>query len=525
MNTKYQKLKFLILACSFIFCLLPFNFLRADDSAGAYTYANLKETTATYFKDNKYNECAEYLKSLSQKDGASVSTISYFIALTRYNQLKYLEESQNWNEYFSSGQNYRQEVGTYAQEAIDATSTKDSLNIYARLILWRLHKDQDDSLQEEILTGLVNAAFENAKSGPDAALLKDVADQLLSYGEKINSHRLYKAYVEKLAASKISDEELNSSAAGFFKEQNLELSEALYDVYIDRIAASLPKEKLIPALAEIAKQFAYKPAGPQDMFYAEKVFAKIEETAGKDAFDEELLYLRAFNLEKDKDFAKAKDVYLDLINRFPQSAHINEAVYKTGIIYAYVLGDLKEARNYFEKLAQNEVAGPQAISAIYQLGLLSQWEDDVIKAKQYYDKLIEIAKDGYAQKVSLTKERLKEIEDSKPIEYNLKSFLDTSLKQGNAAFDMTKADFKLVPYIAKKNENLTVSASASTGESGCMPVDLQYLWSGDLGSAEISPDQHTFETNYSDSGVKQINLVVVSSAGIVGRSMDLADVE
>ena len=522
MKTKNPRSAFLLI-CAFAFLFLTFNFLRADDSTDAYT--KLKETTAGYFKDNKYNECADYLKSLTQKDGANASTISYFIALTRYNQLKYLEESQNWNEYFSSGQDYRQQVGTYAQEAIDATSAKDSVNVYARLILWRLHKDQGDAMEDGVLTELVNAALENAKSSEDARLLKDVADQVLLYEDKINSRRLYKAYVEKLAASKISDEELSSSASRFYEEQNLELSEALYDVYIGRIAVNLPKEKLIPVLAEIAKQFTYKPAGPQDMFYAEKVFAKIEETAGKEAFDEELLYLRAFNLEKDKDFAKSKDVYLDLINRFPQGPHINEAIYKTGMIYVYVLADLKEGRNYFEKLAQKETIDPQVISAFYQLGLLSQWDNDVVKAKEYYNKLIEIAKDGYAGKLGLTKERLKEIEESKPLEYNLKSFLDVSLKQENAAAaDMTKADFKLTPYLVKKDENLNVGASASAGESGCMPIDLQYLWSGDLGSAKPSPDQHAFETNYSDSGVKQINLVVVSAAGIVGRSMDLADV-
>jgi hypothetical protein len=143
---------------------------------------------------------------------------------------------------------------------------------------------------------------------------------------------------------------------------------------------------------------------------------------------------------------------------------------------------------------------------------------------EYYNKLIEIAKDGYAERLGLAKERLKEIEESKPLEYNLKSFLDVSLKQGNAAADPTKADFKLTPYLVKNGENLNIAATASAGESGCMPIDLQYLWSGDLGSAKPSLDQHAFETNYSDSGVKQVNLVVVSPAGIVGRSMDLADV-
>jgi len=542
MKTKYQRLKNLFLTCSFTFLLLPFNLSFADEAKGSSaatdkvvpanpdkeTHESLKITAENYFKERKYNECAEYLESLAQKEETPEPALNYLIALTRYNQLKYLEESQNWNDYFNNGEDYRQQIQSYAQEAIESTSLKDSVNIYARLILWKLHKDQGDSSQEEILSGLLNAVLENAKSAEaTAGLLKDVADQLLLSGDKIYSRRLYKAYVEKLAASKISDEELNASATGFFKDQNLELSEALYDVYISRIAASMPKEKLIPALTEIAKQFTYKPAGIQDMLYAEKVFAKIEEAAGKDVFDEALLYLRAFNLEKAKDFAKAKDVYLDLINGFPAGTQINEAIYKTGIIYVYILRDLKEGRNYFEKLAQKETLDPQIISSFYQLGLLSQWESDLIKAKQYYNKLIEVAKDAYAEKINLAKERLKEIDEAKPMDYNLKSFLDASLKPENAVFDTAKTELQLTPYNVKKNESLSVatSASAAVGESGCMPVELQYLWSGDLGSARASAGQHSFETAYSDSGTKQINLVVVSPAGFAGRSMDLADVQ
>jgi len=52
----------------------------------------------------------------------------------------------------------------------------------------------------------------------------------------------------------------------------------------------------------------------------------------------------------------------------------------------------------------------------------------VVKAKEYYDKLIGLAKEGYAEKVSLAKLRLKEIAESKPLDYNLNLFLDVSLK-------------------------------------------------------------------------------------------------
>lgn len=57
-----------------------------------------------------------------------------------------------------------------------------------------------------------------------------------------------------------------------------------------------------------------------------------------------------------------------------------------------------------------------------------------------------------------------------------------------------------------------------------MQIELQYLWSGDLGSKKPSANEAEFATAYTNTGTKVINLVVVSPAGIIDRSLDLVDV-
>ncbi len=57
-----------------------------------------------------------------------------------------------------------------------------------------------------------------------------------------------------------------------------------------------------------------------------------------------------------------------------------------------------------------------------------------------------------------------------------------------------------------------------------MQVELQYLWSGHLGSVAPSSSQSSFATRYDQAGTKEINLVVVSLSGVVGASIDLVDV-
>ncbi|MCX5703123.1 MAG: tetratricopeptide repeat protein, partial [Candidatus Omnitrophica bacterium] len=217
-------------------------------------------------------------------------------------------------------------------------------------------------------------------------------------------------------------------------------------------------------------------------------------------------------------------LYLDLVKRFPDSPFIDEANFKVAIIYAYMSRDIKSARGYFEELAKKEIASPQVISSLYQLGLLSQWENDLAKAKDYYNRLIEKAGSGFADSVTLAKERLREIEGSFPIEYNLKTFLDVSLKEEYAINDMTKLDLRAHPYKADKGQEINITSTAYIGSSGCMQVQLQYLWSGDIGKARPTLDQTSFNTSYESGGTKEINLVVVSPSGIIDRNLDLVDI-
>lgn len=508
-------------------------------------YAPFEELKNVYFQDNKYTEFVEFLKSLDRKKNALEPFTNYYAGLARYYQLKYLEETQNWDEYFNNGNAYREELAAVIQKTINATNTQEPLHLYARLILWQFHKDQEDVFAESALSDLMNAAFAYAKETQDTKPLKEAADKLSSYGERDKSKELYKIYVNQLVTSNIKDGELEDVASGFFREGNLDLAELVYDIYIERITSPAAKEKSLPILKDLAKSFSYKCEGIADAAYAEKIFQKIEETSGKDTFDEDLMYLRASNLEKAKEYNQARDVYIDLIQRYPQTVYSDEANFKIGIIYVYISRDLKRGREYFEKLAQKEITSPQVISALYQLGLLSQWEEDFIKAKEYYDKLTDRAGKGFQETVTLTKERLEEIKEAKAIDYNLKMFLDVSLKEEYIMFDATKIELRCCPYRAMKDKNVEISSTPYIIDAGCMQPEIQYLWSGHIGAkkteqtvpdasgtevvreeitlTEPALEQSSFPTTYIHSGTKEVNLVVVSATGVIDRNIDMVD--
>jgi TolA-binding protein len=486
--------------------------------------APLESLRKLYLKTNKYNEFVEFLNSLRRQKKTIEPAVNFYIGFTRYSQLRYLEETQAWDEYFSQGNSYRSEIDSSLGQVVSALDETDIFSIYAKLILWKFHHDQQDTLAEDALEQLMNSALSCAEKCSSPLPLKQVADELFAGGEKTKARQLYKMYVDKIATSDIKNEELKEIARGFFAEKNLELAEALYDVYLERAIKTLTKNEAIADLLEIGKAFLPKDGLTGDIFYAEKIFKKIENMGGKEVFGEELTYARAFNLEKTKDYAQARDIYLDLSNRFPGSAHYDEAVFKAAMIYTYALRDVENGRKNFTILAKKDTVTPVVIASLYQLGLLAQWQEDFIGAKSYYESLLDKAGKAYPDRSRLTKMRLKEITENKPLEYNLKKFLDVSLKKEDVVFAMSKVDLQSSAFKLDKKQKARISATSSLPASGCMEVALDYLWSGDLGEVNPSLDTSEFEVSYPQPGAKEINLVVVSSSGVVDRGFILLDV-
>ena len=488
---------------------------------------DLEAMRDTYFRENKYSEFVEYLKSFPKKDAQLSYQISYYIALSRYQQLKHLEKIQNWDEYFNLGNSYREELTNEIAKVIDSTDAMDSLHIYARCLLWRFHKDQNDGFEDKARRDLINAVIEYAKNNVDTQPVKYVADIFSEYKNLSEARRIYSIYAKRLIEATTDSGKLKQAAQDAYQKGNLSLARLIYDAYIEQITKSFPEDKLISELISLAEDFAYKDEGFYDVEYASRLFSKLEEITSSAVFDEQLSYSRAYNSEKAKEFSQAIDQYSFLAENFPQSQYYDETLLKIGLLYAYALKDTDKARSYFEKLSDSQKISPQVISAIYQLGLISQWQEDFTQAEKYYQKLLEKAEGSFLDIQSLAKERLTEIKDkSGRIEYNLKTFLDISLSSiKQFPLNLRQIELSVKPFKVKKGQTTKVTSSTYLPSTGCLAVEITYLWSGDLGESIPGTGQVEFSTSYSFSGTKIINLVVATPTGIIGSGFIMLEVE
>ena len=485
----------------------------------------LEEAQGSFLQQNRYQEFIDFLANAVKKKKDISSFAAYYTGAARYQQMKHLEETQNWDEYFSKGNDYRKDITDNLEKSVKVFAQTDPLYVASRLILWQFHKDQQDVFTEQALSDLLAAVKSYASEAKDLKPLKAVADKLLAYEVRAKAKELYKLYGEKIISSDLSDDELQNTAMSFYKQGTMELAQALYTVYIDRLSKSASPDKVKLELIDIANLFSYKKNGVYDLDYAEKVFSRIDEMFGAGVFDEALAYQRAVNVEKNKDFTRAKELYFAFAASFPKSAHYEEVLLKTGVITLYVSRDIKAAQEIFGRLSGQPVLLSPGITSLYQLGLIAQWQEDNAAAKEYYAKLIESAKDNFGETVFLAKQRLLEIEEGRPLDFNIKSMLDVTLKPENSQFSMNRVEIKASKSTVSVGEEITVTATATPPESGCMQVQLQYFWSGNTGKdVSSSYQENSFTTTYTDPGTKVIGVVVTTPAGIVDRGIEFIDV-
>lgn len=485
----------------------------------------LEDVTNFYLSKHQYSQLADFLRKLGKtKVPLCQLPVAYFVGLCRLNQLRYLEETQNWQEYFDLGNSYRQELFLETEKMVELCP-ESKFALLAQSLNWLQHKNQGDGLADGALNKLmamVNSYSMN--SDIDIEALRETADYLSLGEEKGLSKTTYALYAKRLTQEETSIDRLLSVAEGAFREGNLPLSEVVYDRYIELAKNSLSKDDLSNELISIARQFVT--AGPKegiDPQYAERVFGMLKDCCGAGYFTEELQYLRAYNLERMKDYKKSVIEYALLAGNFPQSARIDEAEFKLGIIYTYILGQKQKGLDYWQRAIERNSSLEYSLEALYHKSLISHYAGNLKEAADGYVKILElIAERKDFQNLSeRVLERQKEIRESKTIEHNLNTFFDIALKQ---PLSSQSTSLLAAPFKASQDEEVKFSSQQLVFDTGCFSPEFTFLWSGDLGSIKPIPTKGEFATTYKTKGTKVVNLSVLTPDGSVSGAIEMVDI-
>ncbi|MDP8260126.1 MAG: hypothetical protein P9L96_03885 [Candidatus Gygaella obscura] len=486
------------------------------------TFYIVEQSKTEYFFKKDYKGFLAYLNK--HKSCLGEEFIKYYTASARFAELKQYEDSQDWQRYFDLKEDYFTVIENNLSEVINAISSSvNAFQIEALYLDWILEKQKTGFNENEKLDALMEYIKDYDNDPSQFKLLKSVADRLLDEGLDRQSGIIYDIYAKKLIKNNLNSDLLLKTAEDAFKDGRFKLARSLYTAYLEVIYSTASKQEYLEHIIRIINLFVdigWQPGIDSD--FAEELFQQLEENFSE-GFDATILFLRAYNLERMSFYQEAITQFRQFITRFPNDEKINQALFHAGMIELYLLNK-KEGLDLLKQIVDKNNKSGYLKSALYYSALYLQKEDLTEQAKAYYQKLKDILEadtiiDG--KLLSLTNDRLNEINNTKPLENNLRFFME-------AGFDSVKllGNVSITPVPAKAyvNDNVEMASSYFVGNVGCFQPVLDFIWSGDLGSASVLNSTQQFSTTYSTQGPKIILLSVKSAIELVGKHIAIIEI-
>lgn len=500
-----------------------------DDPQGL---ANLKSVVAWYVGDGKFDELVAYLDSLLKKGFERLPDVYFYRAYARNAQLDSWKKAKNWEGVYDKGPGMKTAMEKDLAQAEKLTQARPDMALRIAFLRWLIVPQDDPEAAAGLFDDLVSKA-KSAPAQPDAmALIKEMADALGSYEDKNLSRRLYEIYASALKASGPKPEQLKKAGQDFVQQKNIYLAKTLFEGYLESFAGDpeiLAKETVL-----VADKFAHQGYEEAlDPVYAESLYQKAFELAGQKAFASSSQYSRAFNLERMKDFEAALKEYEKVLSDYPDFSASAEVEFRASVLRAYAVKDIQGASSSFERIKTAYPAGRLALSSLYQLGLLSQWEAKNDAAKVYYEALAAAAQSQGAdmekdELVLQARERLQEIEESKPMKYALRLFFEGifgGAKDAKAQGMSLSVDLTGRPAEAPVNDDIVFTVTTSNPVTGCMMPAYGYEWSGETGAVANIPNSATLTTSYDTQGIKVTHVAVVGNNGLEGVAFEMVQIQ
>ncbi len=482
----------------------------------------VEEAKDKYFAKKDYSGFLAYLNK--NKTCLGDNYIKYYTAFVKFSELKQYEDSQDWQKYFDLKETYQEIIENNLSEVIAGISEPITpLYLKALYLDWILEKQKTGFNENEKLDVLIDYIKLYTNDSRQFGILKTIADKLLDDGLIRQSSIVYDMYAKMLISNNVNCDMLLNTAEQAFKNKRYKLARSLYAAYLDKIYSTATKEEYLKHTTRIISLFVDN--GWQtgiDKDFAEELFAQLENNF-PEGIDANLLFMRGYNLERMSYYQQAVAQFRKFILNYPEDKRVNEAFFHAGIIELYLLNK-KDGLDLLKQIIAKNGSSSYLNSALYYAGLYLQKENLTEQAKLYYQKLkgiLESAEVIDGSLLSLTNDRLNEINNGKALENNLRSFLE-------AGFDSVKllGNVSVAPSPAKgyTGETIDIASSYFVGNVGCFQPVLDFVWSGDLGSASVLNSTQQFSTTFSTPGPKIILLSVKSATELVGKHIAIIEI-
>jgi len=459
----------------------------------------IKAKSENFFISGRYLEFLEYLDKLKQeKEDRYLPVIDYYSALTKSLYLDFIEKNEDWKNYYDNVHIFDAEIidtaGRYRQEGISAWA------VDMHYLAWKAHIREDDEQQKVAFEELVDQLIKFTEQYEDTSKFQDIVQNLSQAAMIVQINELFTAYKDYLLSTEPdakSIERLAQMAQDYLQKGELDTAKVAYKKYIELVLMYYSDEQAWLSLRAIIEKFRHHGFWTaKDAGFAEDIYAIVARELSEDFFTEFDLFARAYNLDVLCDYEKAFTEYEKFLGRFPESVFTDEVYTRLGIISLYIFGQTKQARAFYARVREHFPDSFYEPFCTYETGLLWQWENEDIKARNLYV-LLRGGKDRFER---FGQERMREILEAIAMAedvyrpFKLK-FEDTKLK----GLILTLNVIQDRSFI---EEEVACVATAQDYSVGTIQPRFEYEWFRDLGTIGEVENVAAFTTTYREPSPK-----------------------
>ncbi|MFH1094267.1 MAG: hypothetical protein V1739_09000 [Candidatus Omnitrophota bacterium] len=480
----------------------------------------LKAQVEDFIRQERFTDLLDFLDILKLEKGQNITDlqIEYYSVLAKSKYLDYLEQKEDWENYYSHVDLFNAEIIKSARDFV-AKHPASLETIEIQYMAWKaITRDEETASAEETFSKLIDLVITYTEKSGDTAVFREIASRMSDAGRVRQLNKLFDSYKEFLSTNAGSDsiERLGGIAEEYLQKERIETAIVIYEHYIDLVLRQYPQAKAQLVLNELADKFRHHGFSPaKDADFAEKIYKLITQKFGQDALREEDLFGRGYNLESLNIYDRAQEEYKYFVKKFPESVYLPEVYTRIAVINLYSLGRFGIALQFFQKVSDDFPDSAYAEFCAYKAAILLQWKSEDEQASRLYSMLV--ASGGLFSEPA--KNRLNEIKNKDKMDEEVRNVLEhLSGSEESSAIMMT---LKSMPQRSFVGEQVIWSGTAQDFSSGTVQPFFVYEWFGDTGINEDPGNTAEFSTGY-DNAMPQIacfSAMVVQTQGIICKSL------
>lgn len=500
----------------FLFCAVLVLLMVSSSFSQEEAFNKCMDNLREYIEARDFAGASDCLKK-GRSCPVSGSYLEYINSYLKFHQIKYWEETQDWQHLYSEGKYFKTEIISSCQKILDDPDAAPDLKLQAKALQGLVYYKEQNEEYYDVFSSLLVDMRDYLEAGNELDPALEIASLFYENNVQDFSTKIYRACVKSIKQRDYALEKVKE-IAGLLYDKNREFSAEVYEIYLDKSGQTLSKDKYLEELEDVFYRFC--DYGFEENYSWQVLFAAglaLDMKNTEASLPAHLKYLMGYNLQRAKDYKEAASMYKEILDKVPAGMQ-EELIFKIAVL-SFFAGDEITFEEYLSMLENRNSQSIYLAPLYYVKAVHQHYLENFEQARDLYRKGQELSLDATPSFSDLGN-FLSRTEEAGVLPEKLKIYFDlyTEKIRPQGATTMFISQGKVFT-----GQTATFDATFYMPGLGCLQPNMIYLWWGALGQ-EKYPSGGVQKAVYRKEGGMPVFCCIQVPEGYLDRTQDLLDV-